>query len=182
MGGEATRTDIICDSIVPQDFGSEREYTCTVGIEFYDAPGTWRATVSVDDSTAATGFDNSVTFTLAATSAISINPSSLTWPTVGQASTDILSNNDPITITNEGNTDGSSPSIGVTAYDIPGLSAATEFLLASDFTVDETDSCNIGNAMINSNAVGIDSTTLLRGSQAAPTSTEDVFFCLEQSM
>ncbi len=177
LPGEAVREDTLCTRM--PDVGGNAEYECTIGIEYYDAPGTWRVHVAVNDLQGAIGADFSTSFTLASTSAISLNIGSLTWPVIGLASTNVLSNNDPITITNQGNTNGGTPSIAVTAFNIPGVTRGTEFLLADDFRVNDLDDC-IGEIMSHGGAVNIAGTTLPRGSSAQPIKTEDIYFCLAQ--
>ncbi len=179
--GETTRSNSSCVAVT-DDGANERKYNCTIGLEYWDGSGSWNVNATISDINGATVSNTSTTLTYNSLLAMVMSPTALTWPSVGLSSTDTGSNNDPITLNNTGNDE--SLSINVTAYDLTGVTTASEVIPAANFTVSNITAGCSGNAMINNSDVNITSAILEKGNNtiAAGDSTsgqEELYFCLK---
>ncbi|MBA3064831.1 hypothetical protein FP803_05315, partial [Candidatus Woesearchaeota archaeon] len=116
--GETTRQNLSCAWLSDLDTDSAN-YSCTVDIWYWDGAGAdWTINATIEDINNAKGENSSTTFTLQSTTAMVMSPTALTWPSINLTSTNVLSNNDPVTINNTANKDIADGYVNVTAIDL----------------------------------------------------------------
>ena len=144
--GETTRTNDTF--VVPTDGGCNavnnvgtngKNFSCTINIVFYDGSGTWNVTTRINDSKEAFAQNTTQTFSINELTAIQINPSSITFPTVGLGDVNVsaLAN---ITINNTGNDDisgreATGETINITAITIVGETSASTVIPTNNFSI-----------------------------------------------
>lgn len=130
FGGE-TRGQVQCvntQNITKRDYN----FSCSVDMWYWDSPGAWSVnTVCSDIGNGTLAYNTSTTFTYNQLKAMLTAPEALTWPVLEIGAENQTSNNDPSTINNTGNYNGT---IEVTAYDLLGQDDPTEIIAASNFT------------------------------------------------
>lgn len=148
-------------------------YSCTVGMQYYDGPGVWNIIISARDNFGNSAISPIEIFTYNELKAITINqPSSLTWPTLTAGQTNILSNNDPTVINNTGNYQGA---ILMTARDLVGQTNPSQIISVSNFRAGPNTGSECSAAQLqNATQVSISGSSLPRG----PSATEEIYYCL----
>ena len=167
--GETTRSDSLCS--VVGSLVKQRTYECTITVEYYDGPGSWTITVSVSDSQGANAQDNSNSITVNLLEDITLSGTPINF---GIISPGTQTNAPPITITNNGNYDGT---LKITAYDLSGpqqLPAASFY--GAESNVAEICGVN-GNQLQDSTLIEITTTNLPRGPVGS--NSEDIIICLD---
>ncbi len=149
-------------------------YSCVIGIQYWDAAGTWTVTASIKDKNNEQSDPYSETFLLLETACITTSQLSLEWPALIPGDIDNSSLSNPLIINNTCNKEGI---IQVKGFDIVGETDPSYKIPASSFTVHTIDACapiDPGTAMIHNTPVTIAGATIPRGSQ------EEFYFCIEQ--
>lgn len=115
-----------------QDYNStSANYSCSVTMRYYDESGSsWILKVQARDFGNGSTVNGTSVFTYNQLKSMVISPSTLFWPTVIPGSTNQQSNNDPTTINNTGNYNGT---VSVTALNLQGETISSELIAASDF-------------------------------------------------
>jgi hypothetical protein len=176
--GETTRSNASCTAGATS--GDQKNYTCTIDMWYFDGNGAWTINVTIDDINNAHTENSSATFTYNLLTAMVMNPTSLSWPSVGLSDTDTGSDNDPILMSNTGN--DNSLTINVTAYDLEGETTSTEFIYAENFTVGVSSQGCSGTAMVNGTSTEVSSAVLNKGNYSVndgSTGQEQLYFCLK---
>jgi len=177
--GEETRQNLSCVWVSDIDTDTAN-YTCTIDIWYWDAAGVdWTINATIEDINNAVGENSSTTFTLQETTAMVMSPTALTWPSIGLTDTNVLSNNDPITVNNTANKNIADGHLNVTAIDLQGETTATDFIYAHNFTGNINDACE-GTVMANSTAIAVSGATITAGNNSAGQGQEELYFCLEE--
>lgn len=106
---------------------------------WYDAAGNWNITASIVDNNSNGAKNDSVLFALGATTGFEINPSALTWSSIGAGSTNQTSNNDPVQLNNTGNQPvglgAGTGNISINATNLHGESNSAYTIWANNFSV-----------------------------------------------
>jgi hypothetical protein len=175
------RTNYSCSLL--GDFATNyANYTCRIGIQYFDGAGVWTINASITDSAGARATNISTGFTLNEDTCMVMAPNALGWGSLSITDVNTLSNTDPITINNTCNDAITDGNVKVTAIDLTGEETTTQFIYAGNFTVDETDACDAGPTMVNGTATGITGSTLPNGNHSVndgSTGQEQLYFCLE---
>ena len=175
--GETTRINTTCTS---QNIDSNsNRYFCTIGMWYFDGNGAWTINVTINDTAGEKAENSSTTFTFNLLTAMKMGPTALTWSSLTITSTNVGSNNDPITINNTGN--DVITNITVTAIDLAGETTITEFIYAGNFTVNTADAAD-GTVMANASQIQVAIANLTRGNYSANngvTGQEQLYFYLE---
>ncbi|MEK6935139.1 MAG: hypothetical protein AABW46_04635 [Nanoarchaeota archaeon] len=157
------------------------QFECIVDIFYFDK-GPMGYNVSVQDNSSSYVEDTDQTFTIAQTKAMDMNPTALTFPTVTLGATDQASSNDPIEINNSGNVVIAAGNMNITAFDLHGLTTLTESIDASNFTVNNTDSCagSTGGILMQNNTKTILTPNSMDAGNvsAGGTVNTTLYFCL----
>lgn len=157
-----------------------KRYSCTIGIQYFDMPGTWTVSASIQDLSGLSATPYSETFILLETACITLSPSALSWPTLFPTETDKLATNNPITVFNTCNKEGG---IRIRAFDLLGETNPTYTIPANSFTVHTINYCDpidAGTGMAEATETIITGTTLPAGDNSIGDGQEQLYFCIEQ--
>jgi len=179
--GETDRVNSTC-STDGSSFGNYQNFTCRLDLWYFDGAGGWSINATIKDVGGNVATNQTQIFTVNPLTAITLHPSSLTWPSVAVTDTNTLSNNDPLVLNNTGNVDISSPNVEITAIDLFGEVTPSDIIYAGNFTVDETNACDAGPVMVNGTATGVTGSVLNAGNNSVndgSTGQEQLYFCLE---
>ncbi len=154
-----------------------QNYSCTVNINYYDNATTWNYFVeggnyNLTNKTAQSTFTYNVGNYINVSKADGNDTLSSWASTWYPKAINILSNDDPILISQRGNT--YSTNIGVTAI---GLTATgiSDYVPAANFTVNTADACE-GTAMVNATETQVAGAYLPNGVAGT---TENTYLCME---
>jgi hypothetical protein len=179
--GETTRTNTSC--IPMYSTGNIVNFSCVIGMLYYDINDDWSINVSVKDNSGDYAENVSETFTYQVLTAMAMAPTALGWTGVGVGSTDVGSNTDPIVINNTGNDEVLD--INITAYNLEGNDTA-QYIYANNFTVENiTEGCSaLASTLSNTTETNVTSLYLYRGDNSlnywnATSGQEETFFCLK---
>ncbi len=155
------------------------QYSCTIGIQYFDAPGTWTVSAEIQDQSNGFSAPYSETFILLETACITISPAFWEWPTLFPGDAEKLASNNPIIISNTCNKEGI---LQVKAFDILGETDSSYKIPANSFTVHTVNLCSLsdpGTIMAHAATTLIAGATLLRGDNSIGEGQEQLFICLE---
>ena len=164
--GESSRTSSSC-SVFGQS-GNDARYNCTDTFQYFDAAASdWAWNCSVSDDSAASVFNDTVTFTINALNFVDVNVTTISWAAVN-ANTDDEEADAPINLDNGGNQDYETSF--VTAYNATNSS---NVIPATVFSLDNETGQTTGQTfMVENVSVNITSFfTLPHGN----VSSEDIF-------
>lgn len=178
--GEPTRSNSSCEA--RNASGNSVTFTCTIDMWYFDENGAWTINATIQDYSSALGRNDTTSFTYNIQTAMTMNQTSLTWPSVGVADTDTGSNNDPIKVNNRGN--DVDLSINVTSYDLEGDEIKTDYIYANNFTIEDTSEGCSGTTMTNASSINVTSAILQRGNNTLDFDNETsgqelIHFCLK---
>lgn len=179
--GEATRFNVSCEDVA--EAGNEINFSCTVGMLYFDENGDWEINVTIKDDNGAYGDNNTLTFSYNLVTSMLMSPTALGWPPISLSNTDTGSDTDPVTINNTAN--DVNLYINVTAIDLQGNDTLTQHIFAENFTVENVDPGCTGTTMVNNTATNVTSAILQRGNNSLPnynnatSGQEQIFFCLK---
>jgi len=181
LTGQTTRTNTTCLNTGGVS-GNSANYTCSIGMHYWDGNGVWSINASIRDNSGAYASNVSEKFTVNLLTSMVMTPPTLNWSSLNAGDLDQASTNHPITINNTGN--DISLSIQVTAYSLQGETTTTENIPAANFTVEDTASGCSGVALANATATNVTSAILESGNntlQAGDDTSgqEEIYFCLK---
>ncbi|MDD5331320.1 MAG: hypothetical protein PHE43_00670 [Candidatus Nanoarchaeia archaeon] len=177
MEAEELRTNLSCNLVSDLDTITAN-YSCTIGVWYWDKAGDWSVNVSIIDTNNAQSADYNETFTLQETTAMVMGPTILGWETLNLGNTNQLSNADPIMINNTGNKDIASGNVRVKAFDLVGENNGGYYIPAANFSINVADACE-GTLMVNNTATGITSSIITAGNNTNGDGQENLYACLE---
>ncbi|MBI2451564.1 Ig-like domain repeat protein [Candidatus Pacearchaeota archaeon] len=183
LTGQTTRSNLTCANITGVFSSNNMNFTCTVGMWYFDYPGAWTVNVTISDNSAANGENSTTTFTYNTLNAMVMSPNALTWASLSAGALNTLSNNDPILINNTGNKNVTN--ITINAINLIGEQNGAYNIPAANFTVSITDSCDSGTIMGNNSQIQVGSAILPRGNNSLnygneTSGQEQFYFCLEE--
>jgi len=178
--GETTRSNISC--VEASTSGLSANYSCTVGMWYFDGAGSWTINVSIKDINGGYAENSTTSFTYNPLTSFVMFPIALTWPSIGLTDTNTGSTNDPIRLNNTGN--NYALSINVSALNLRGEITPTDYIYANNFTIENVSPGCSGTAMSNATSLNITSAILQRGNNTinngdATSGQEEIFFCLK---
>lgn len=164
--GEANRTSSSC-SVFGQS-GNDARYNCTDTFQYFDAAASdWAWNCSVSDDSAASDFNDSVTFTINSLNFVDVNETTISWAVVNSGTEDEEADA-PINLDNGGNQDYETSF--VTAYNATNSS---NIIPATNFSLDADTGQTTGQTyMVENVSVNITSFFTLPHGNA---SNEDIF-------
>ena len=155
-------------------------YNCTVDLWYFDSSGDWTVNVSVKDNSSNYASNTSQVFTVNPTKAVVINTNGLTWTNINLGSINNLATNN-ITANNTGNVNVTRGNVTVRAYNLHGLTTASQFIGADNFSVKTTNACE-GQLLANVTYTNVTDAILTRGNHSLNNGTsgqQQLAFCLE---
>ncbi len=176
-GGEEIRSNTSCGNASVSD--TQVNYTCAIDIWYFDGNGAWSINFSVRDNSNSYTENSSEVFYIELTTAMKMDLTNLTWNSLSLTSTDELATNNPLTLNNTGNKNITDGNLKVTAQDLQGETTDTDYLLASNFSVNPSNACG-GTALEDNVATGISGAILNKGNNSNGDGQEEIYFCLEE--
>jgi hypothetical protein len=179
--GEALRETSLCTLQNDVD-GYTANYSCSINMWYWDGAGTWNITVRGKDiGNGSYAYNTTTYFTVNQLKAMVVSPAALTWPTVSSGAENQTSNNDPTTINNTGNYNGT---IDLTAIDLYGETSPSQKIPANNFTTGLTTSganpeC-IATVLVNGSVATITGSVANRGNLSAGSGAgqEEFYYCI----
>ena len=153
-------------------------YSCSVNMYYWDAPGNWIINFSGSDiGNQTTIYNDTYTFQYNELKAMIISPNALTWNTLSSGSSNQKSSNHPTIINNTGNYNGT---LKVTGFNLLGEIDNSQSIPANNFTVDPADGsvCSSGTALSNNTLIDILGSQLSRGNLTAGFGKEELSYCI----
>ena len=180
-GGEVTRVNNSC-IWVSDHAPNTAQYSCSVGLWYFDGSGAWTINVSAEDINGARALNASTTFTYNQLTSMVMSPTAMTWNTLSLSDVNVGSTNDPIVVNNTGN--DVNLGINVTALNLQGVTTGSEYIYANNFSIGVASEGCAGTIMTNSVAVGVGSAVLQKGNNSLnagndTSGQEQIFFCLK---
>ncbi|UCD20918.1 MAG: hypothetical protein JSW08_04085, partial [archaeon] len=169
--GDDQRFNASCEDIGDLN-STQANYSCTIGVYYWDGSGTWDVNATANDSTALVSTAYNETFVLQETTALETTPATLNFPVFIPGATNETATNDPSLLNNTGNKNISDGSIELNATDLVGMPDTAYSIYASNFTVDVDTGgsppaeCD-GTQLVNMSFTGITGATLDRGNNSA---------------
>jgi len=188
LSGATTRSNTSCR--LNGTLSSYRaNYSCTVELWYFDAPGFWSANATAKDIDNKVSPNFNVTFQVQQTSAIVLGPLNITWTQLapGNVNATALVN---ITLNNTGNKNITPGNISINGTDVRGVTTPSLYIPAANFSLGPTgagtDECSTdtrANATINNTDVRIAGANLTRGNFSladAITGQEVLYLCIRE--
>ncbi len=179
MGGETTRTGS-CTSEGSIDV-NRVNFSCSVNMWYFDAPGTWIVNVSVSDIQGNTGYNSSTNFTYNSLTAMTISPSRIEW-TINSSAINSTANNFT-TVNNTGNVNFTA--VKVKAIDLVGSIDSSFTISSGNFTVSNSTSTSppvecAGDRLINNTNVDVTGLFIARGNNSAGQGLGMIYYCIPE--
>lgn len=176
--GETDRTNTSCVLVGDLDTYCAN-YTCEVTTYYWDGAGQWTINVSASDlGNGSTVYNDSATFTMNQLKALVIQPDQINWTAITPGDTDSKADNDPTTVNNTGNYDGT---LNVTGLDLYGETVTSEVFGVDNFTSGIADDCTTsGVYLANNSQVLITSSDSNPGNLSAGggAGQEELYYCI----
>ena len=172
-----------CSEISGESNSSTQNYSCSIQMWYYNAPGTWTINVSANDLGNKNYYENSsMNFTYNTLQGIVIGPVTIGWPASNPGDTNVISTHNT-TVNNTGNYNCTNLSItGVHPYGDTG-----SFLEVANFTssINSTtaDTCDHGDSLINGTAQQIFAANVTAGNYSlndGKTAQEILYYCINE--
>jgi hypothetical protein len=163
------------------DIDSENaNYSCSVGLWYWDEPGQWTVSVSISDNTGFKAYNLTTSFTYNGLLAFVMSPSTLYWGTITRGSSNqIPASGNYSILRNTGNKDVPDGGIKINASDLIGTVDSSYIIHAENFTSygSAPGVCLSGMRLSNTSEIGIYGAPLVRGNQ----STANIYYCLAET-
>jgi len=174
-GGETTRW-ANCTAVGGEAAGLYKNYTCTVGMWYYDAAGVdWAVKAIIQDTSGSQAVNDTTAFTYNSLTAFVVSPASLLWTGLAPGDTNKESSENSV-LNNTGNFE--STAISINATELVGLIDSSKTIRAENYSSKISAGCE-GNALLTSDFVTVTSAALNNGNLSAGAGKEDIYYCLE---
>mgnify|MGYP006289808109 CR=1 FL=1 len=154
-------------------------FSCSADLYYWDGYGVWNSNLTANDLGNQTPVSNtSFTFNYQLLRAMVIDPNQINWSAISPGDTDAKADNDPTTINNTGNYDGT---LNVTGLDLYGLSTTTEVFGVDNFTAGIADDCaTSGVYLANASSVLVTSSDANPGNltSGGGAGQEELHYCI----
>lgn len=182
-----------CGSVSCADCsGNEVNMSCSGTMQYYHDGGAWDIAVSIKDSASNSaacddpGNFACTLFTYGTVAQVSASPGAVDFPSISLTGTNQTTDDDPVTLTNEGNLD---LAIDIIGYDLYGLTTPSDVIPSERFstggstgTEEECDVSGSTGLSLGSNGTtvqDIPGISVLYGSSG---NTDNMYFCLWDSL
>ena len=185
--GATTRYNSSCKFIANYN-DTQANYSCTVGIWYFDSPGTWTVNATTNDSTGLVSSAYSETFELSQTTSFVISPSTIIFATSIPGQENITSNNDPMLINNTGNANIPINYTSIKALDLYGNDNKNYFINSTNFSVGiitGSDAECSATSLANNTDVNITGAILPPGNNSLnlfneTSGQEQIYYCIKR--
>jgi len=173
---EATRSNTTgCTENSGEDTSNSKNFSCTITMWYWDAPGAWTINVSASDiGNLSTNSTNHYNFSYDQLQSIDISPSEVFWNSVAIGSENNTAGNNTI-INNSGNYNIT----GNLQVNATNLYNGANFLDVGNISVglDTGSECN-GTVMVNAENTGITGAVLEKGNLSEGNANETIYYCI----
>jgi hypothetical protein len=183
--GEETRQNSTC-VLVSNLSSTLANYSCTIGIWYWDSAGIWQVNATANDTTGLISQAYNESFSLGETIALAVSPSQINWQTLIPGLTNKTATNHPSLLNNTGNVD---TSVQVKALDLYGQNNSAYFIGSGNFSVDTDTGGNPpaecdGTIMENNSDITIIGASLPAGNNSKnfgneTSGQEQLYYCLK---
>ncbi|MFC1685908.1 LamG-like jellyroll fold domain-containing protein [Nanoarchaeota archaeon] len=178
-GIEPLRENTSCSS--GSSSGNYINFTCTVGMWYFDEAGSWNITATVSDESWENATNDTVSFTYESFPAIVMSPASINWFEIVRGSSNQLPDSN-LTINHTGNAVISN--ISVSAVNLTGEQDGNYIIYAENFSVSSNlaAACS-GDSLVQDTFVNVTGSSLTRGnlSEGGGTAQEELAYCLTET-
>jgi len=180
--GEETRNVSSACTAGAEIGGKYKNYTCTIRMQYWDAPGAWTLTTVIKDSSGAPATNATQGFLYSTLLSFKMAPNSVNWSVLLPTNTNQKAINDPTVLNNTGN---AIPFVYLNATNLTGESDLAYAIAPEDFKVSGTldDECirtalTTGTFAKIQNVTAVD-ITLGRGNLSiGGVAQSNVYYCL----
>jgi len=155
IGYEQSRVNMSCSKIVGESSGNYANYSCTIGMLYFDEGGYWNISVSIEDNDKSVGVNDSTSFHYNYLTALSDASYLLDWGALAPGDLNKPANPNSIIANNTGNVD-----IPVVKINGSNLINGAYFINASNFSVNTSDGGGAGTSLINGSAIEVYNSSL----------------------
>ncbi|MCA9485938.1 MAG: hypothetical protein KC506_03780 [Nanoarchaeota archaeon] len=184
--GEALRQNSSCVEVNTATANS-RNFSCTIDVWYFDAPGTWSITAGgTDFGNLSFVYNTTQTFLMATTTAMVMSPASISFGSVSPGAVNQTATDDPTVLNNTGN--ANITNITVTPINLYGQNFGN-YIDVANFSVGnntgssaecDTSAGNSASLMVNGSQIQVGNAQLLRGNHSAnngQTGQEQLYYC-----
>ena len=186
-GTESIRANNSCSLLTNENTSTTRNFTCTIGMWYFDNAATWNVSIYVSDNNG-NATTNLTTFIYGTSQDFVVSLTLLNFGTISPIATNKTPTNTPWLMNNTGNYNV--VNVSLLAINLYGESVTTEFLGAGNFTASNNTGgsppleCS-GNALVNGTEVNITGVSLPRGNNSLAynnetSGQEQLYLCLKQ--
>lgn len=176
--GETDRTNTSCTLVGDLDTYCAN-FTCQVTTYYWDGAGAWTINISATDlGNGSTIYNDSYTFSMNQLKSLVIQPDQINWTAITPGGTDAKADNDPTTVNNTGNYEGT---LNVTGLDLYGETVTSEVFGVNNFTSGVVDDCTASGVYLgNASQVLIPSSDANPGnlSLGGGAGQEELYYCI----
>ncbi len=178
--GEPMRGNESC--VQTQGAGNYANYSCTVGMWYFDEAGNWNITAVATDLDSLSGMNDTAVFQYNQLLAMVVSPSSLDFGTASTSGTEVFG---PATYLN--NTGNVGANISVQGHDLIGETISSMLFGVGNFTVGSvsgSSSCSVPDSaarLVNGSSVNVTNAYLPRGNHSVndgSTGQEIIYYCI----
>lgn len=172
--GENTRSNQSC--ILVDDINSTTaNYTCTIGIWYFDGAGEWNISANIKDLDNNLSQEYYETFLIGSTTSMNFTIQSLSFEGVTPSSVNKTAD-DNITLYNIGN---DPLSVSINASDLSGQTNPLELIYASNFTIDDQWNGCAGDNLQNNTEITLTGVIVIKGNNTNGEGIKDLIICLK---
>ena len=162
----------------------EQNFSCTVGVWYFDNPGMWNVSVVAVDTQGSTGVNSTTNFTILETLGFVTSPETLTWESlvIGYANRTAL---ESLQLNNTANVAVGVGNVSINSTNLVGETFSSYALYAANFSLglvgEGNSSCNAttSNSMIRSSYVNITGAFLPYGNlSVGGQAKENIYACI----
>lgn len=158
LTGETVRYNVSCTAETVNV--TTMNYTCSIKLWYWDGTGNWQVNASVEDLAGNHGENITTSFSYGSLLAMNMSPEKLTFGNLDMGDVDKDATNDPLNVTNLGNTPISQ--LSVKGYNLTGLDYPSDNIGVGNFAVNVTNvSC--GTTLVDSSAVTVPDSSIAKG-------------------
>ncbi|MBI2451559.1 hypothetical protein HYV50_00605 [Candidatus Pacearchaeota archaeon] len=180
--GQITRENLTCSEISGQNTTSTKNYSCTIGMWYFDQSGNWIVNATIKDNSNAMAENSSAQFFYATLGTFAFSPKSFGFGILLPGEINKLAL-EAMLINNTGNANSSS--LNITAINLLGEQDSNYMIPAENFTVHISAFCDVGTRMQNGTNVSVIGSLLPPGNNSLnyrneTSGQEELYFCIEE--
>ncbi|MBR9676848.1 LamG domain-containing protein [Candidatus Woesearchaeota archaeon] len=175
MTSETTRYNASC-SFVENISAYSANYSCTIGLWYFEGAGDWDITVIATDVNGNASNPLINNFTLDSTTSMNLTTTDVTFISVSVTSKNITADNN-ITIENIAN---DPLTVVMNASELQGQTITTQYIYAENFSINYTGNGCSGDKLLNNTDVTITGLTISKGNNTNNEGIQDLALCLTE--